>query len=109
VGIALATALSNALNVTFLALILHRRGFLRMDEKLKRTLPRIVLATVVMAIALFVADRLLAGLPPAMNLGLTIGIGGVVYAAAALLTGAADAADLKRQLSRRGRPVEPNA
>ncbi len=109
VGIALATALANALNVTFLALILHRRGFLRMDTKLRRTLPRIVLATVVMAITLFVADRLLADLPPAINLGLTIGLGGFVYAVSALLTGAADAADLKRQLSRRSRPAEPSA
>jgi putative peptidoglycan lipid II flippase len=109
VGIALATALANGLNVTFLALILHRRGFLRMDAKLKRTLPRILLATVVMAIMLFMADRLLADLPALLNLAITIGIGGAVYVLAALLTGAADAADLKRQLSRRSRPAEPSA
>ncbi len=109
VGIALATALANALNVTFLALILHRRGYLRMDEKLKRTLPRIMLATVVMALTLFALDRLLQGLPAMLNLALTIGIGGAVYATAALATGAADAADLKRQLSRRSRTPEPDA
>jgi putative peptidoglycan lipid II flippase len=109
VGIALATALANALNVTFLALILHRRGYLRMDGKLKRTLPRIALATVIMAITLFALDRLLQGLPAMLNLGLTIGIGSAVYVAAALLSGAADASELKRQLSRRSPTTEPDA
>jgi putative peptidoglycan lipid II flippase len=109
VGIALSTALANALNVTFLAVILHRRGYLRMDEKLKRTLPRIMLATMVMALTLFALDRSLQGLPAILNLGLTIGIGSAVYVAAALATGAADAADLKRQLSRRSRATEPDA
>jgi putative peptidoglycan lipid II flippase len=109
VGIALATALANALNVTFLMLILRRRGYLRLDDKLRHKLPRIGLATAIMAIALSIADWLLQSLPAMLNLGLTIGIGGAVYAGAALLTGAADAADLKRQLSRRNRTDEPDA
>ncbi len=109
VGIALATALSNGLNVTLLALLLRRRGYLRTDAKLRRTLPRIALATLVMAVVLFACDRLLQDLPPVVNLALTISIGGAVYVAAALATGAADAADLKRQLRRRRQTAEPNA
>jgi putative peptidoglycan lipid II flippase len=109
VGIALATAISNALNVAGLALILKRRGYLRLDARLRRRLPRIALSTLVMALALLAADRLLAGLAPALALAVTIAVGGAVFVAAAVLTGAADPADLRRQLSRRENAVEPGA
>jgi putative peptidoglycan lipid II flippase len=109
VGIALATALSNALNVTLLAVILHRRGHLRLDARFRRTVPRIVLATAGMTAALFAAHRLLATPEPALDLALTIAIGGAVYLALAVVLGAADVADLKRQLARRRAPAGPGA
>ena len=109
VGIALATAISNWLNVALLAAILHRRGHLRPDARLRRSLPRMVAVTVSMAIALFALDHFLIALHPALELGLTIAIGGTIYVVLAVLTGAADAADLKRQLTRRRGTPEPNA
>jgi len=109
VGIALATAASNALNVTLLALILRRRGQLALDARLRRALPRMALATLVMALALFSADRYLELGQPLVELALCIALGAIVFAVAAVLTGAADLEDLKRQLSRRGTAPEPGA
>jgi putative peptidoglycan lipid II flippase len=107
VGIALATAVSNALNMTLLALILSRRGYLRLDATFKRALPRIVLATMGMTAVLIAGDWLLETAHPVIDLGLVIAVGGAVYIALAIATGAADLDDLKRQLSRRRAPVEP--
>jgi len=109
VGIALATALSNAINATLLTIILLRRGHLRLDARLRRVVPRIVLATLAMAAALLLAVRLLPLAQPTLALAVTILLGAAVYAMAAVLLGAADPADLKRQLSRRGPAVEPGA
>jgi putative peptidoglycan lipid II flippase len=109
VGIALATAISNWLNVALLAAILHRRGYLRPDARLRRSLPRMAAVTATMAIALFALDHFLVALHPAVDLGLTIAIGGTIYVVLAVLTGAADAAELKRQLTRRRSTAEPNA
>ncbi len=109
VGIALATALSNAINATLLTVILLRRGHLRLDARLRRVVPRIVLATLAMAAVLLLADRLLPLAQPTLALAVTILLGGATYAAAAVLLGAADPADLKRQLSRRGPAAEPGA
>ncbi len=109
VGIALATALSNWLNVALLATILHRRGYLRLDARLRRCLPRMVLATALMAVVLLAVARLLDLGHPAIELALAIAIGGTVYCVTAIISGAADAAELKRQLTRRRGSVEPNA
>jgi putative peptidoglycan lipid II flippase len=109
VGIALATAISNWLNVVLLATILHRRGYLRADARLRRCLPRMALVAGLMAVVLVLADRLLVVGHPAVGLGLTIALGGAVYGVLAVLTGAANVAELKRQLTRRRRSPEPNA
>ena len=109
VGIALATAIANALNMVLLALILRRRGHLRLDAAFKRTLPRIILATAGMTAVLIAGDRLSESIDPAIGLGLTIVLGAAVYATLAIVAGAVDVADLKRQLTRRRAPVEPGA
>jgi putative peptidoglycan lipid II flippase len=49
VGIALATSISAWANALALAVILHRRGFLKIDARLSRRLPRTLAATAMMA------------------------------------------------------------
>ena len=60
VGVAAAIALSGWVGATLLGAILQRRGWLHLDADAMRRLPRIALATVVMAIAIFGARDLLA-------------------------------------------------
>jgi putative peptidoglycan lipid II flippase len=110
VGIALGTSLSAWLNAGILAFILYRRGHLVPDARLKRRLPRVVLATVLMAAALWgglvlVTDHFWAlfGQPDvasgdnftrAMALLVLIAGGGLVFAASALVLGGAQRSDL---------------
>jgi putative peptidoglycan lipid II flippase len=54
VGIALSTAISAWLNVVLLAVGLARSGALQADAQLRRTLPRMILAAVLMGAILFV-------------------------------------------------------
>jgi hypothetical protein len=60
-----------------------------------------------MTAVLIAGDWLLETAHPVIDLGLVIAVGGAVYIALAIATGAADLDDLKRQLSRRRAPVEP--
>ncbi len=60
VGIALATACSAWLNAALLAATLRRRGHLALDARLRRRVPRTVLAAFVMALVLWLGARLLA-------------------------------------------------
>ena len=53
VGIALATSLSSWLNVGLLAWSLKHRSFLNLDERLRARLPRILLASLLMGVALW--------------------------------------------------------
>jgi putative peptidoglycan lipid II flippase len=109
VGIALATALSNCLNVACLAWILQRRGHLHIDERLRRIVPRIVVATVAMALILVAARLGLDFLPAALRLMATIVSGGLCFILACHWTGAADFAELRRMVSRRRPAAEPGA
>ncbi|MDH5748191.1 MAG: murein biosynthesis integral membrane protein MurJ [Rhodospirillales bacterium] len=101
VGIAMATAVSSWLNAGLLALILFRRGHLRLDGQLKRRLPRMILASVLMGLGLYTAvgglDGMLAGGEGARiaALVLLVGVGGVTYMVLAQLTGAARLKSLK--------------
>ncbi|MGF1639980.1 MAG: murein biosynthesis integral membrane protein MurJ [Rhodospirillales bacterium] len=109
VGIAVATSVSSWLNAGLLALILYRRGFLRIDARLAGRLPRMLLASAVMAAVLVLlqvglADWLAAGLARrAAALAVLVGIGAATFAAAAQLTGAAGLSDLRRLM--RGRDI----
>ena len=105
VGIALATSISAWVNAALLALGLYRSGRLRPDSGVRRKLPRIVIASAVMAGAVgavaAAGETLLAGSEPvriAAVAALVIG-GMVLYAALAQLSGAVSLAELKRSLA----------
>ena len=107
VGIALATALTAWLNAGLLGLILHRRGQLTLDTRLLSRTPRIVLAAIVMAAAIWWAAELLAA-PLAGRFWLQIpalaaivALGGGVYFAVAHVIGAARLGDVKSVLRKR--------
>ncbi len=106
VGIALATATSAWVNTALLATMLHRRGHLHFDVRLRRRAPRILAAAVVMALVLWRAaifvEPLMAdpGFLAVAALGALIALGGATYAIAAWLLGAVSLADL-RQATRR--------
>ncbi|MBT5540741.1 MAG: lipid II flippase MurJ, partial [Alphaproteobacteria bacterium] len=56
IGIALATALASWVNALLLGYMLHRQGFLAVDQKLKTFFPRIILATLVTAVIVYVTS-----------------------------------------------------
>ena len=107
VGIALATALAAWLNTALLYVALRRRGFLGLDGRLTRRLPRIALASLVMAAGLWFGagglDGWLAG-PVGLRLAalvMLIGGGLVIYGGAAVVTGAAGVGELRTMMRRR--------
>jgi putative peptidoglycan lipid II flippase len=111
VGIALATSVSAWLNILILGVVLHRRGHLIADARLKGNIPKIIFAAVLMAGLLFLGDWAalktwgpIFGAPNAPSgpmylrifalVGLIAG-GALVFAFAILATGAAKLSDLK--------------
>lgn len=107
VGIAMATVASSWINAGALAWILRRRGQLAIDERLARRLPRMLLATLLMAAVLYGAVTVLAA-PLAAGEAARIGAlaalvaaGLGVFAVAAQALGAARVADVRAAL--RGR------
>ena len=80
VGPALATSLSSAFNAAWLFMLLHRRGHFRFDALSRRRIPRILLTGIIMAGALWEAERFLppgvASLPQFL---LLVGIGCLFY------------------------------
>jgi len=60
VGIAAATVVSSWVNAVFLAWVLFRRGHLIIDDRLIARFPGIILASLIMGVALYFADSLLA-------------------------------------------------
>ena len=107
VGLALATSAASWLNAFLLAFVLRRRGQFGMDSRLRRRLPRIALATVVMTAVLLAGLEALAALfagtvlQRALALVLLIGAGKLVYAAAAFALGAVEIAEIRGILARR--------
>jgi putative peptidoglycan lipid II flippase len=112
VGIALATALAAAVNAVMLLAVLIRRGHAAPDRLLVRRLVLIALASLAMGAALVAGADLLdpwlrdpSDLVAGLALAVLCAAGGMVYAAAVVLTGAVD---LRRHLGavlarRRGR------
>jgi putative peptidoglycan lipid II flippase len=91
VGVAAAIALSGWIGSGLLGLALRRRGHLRLDADARRRLPRIVLATAIMGVAVYAGHRLLpdaAGTPGrfAILLALVV-LGLAVYGAALQMLG----------------------
>ena len=108
VGLATATAAAAWINAGLLTLALRRKGCFSPDARLKRTAPRLALAALTMAPALWGLEWLLAPwlAPPAVMpirlaaiSGLCLG-GALTYAAAAFALGAVDK-DLLRRLRKR--------
>src|SRR5689334_9763379 len=60
VGVAAAIALSGWVGATTLAIVLWRRGWLTIDREARRRVPRIVLASALMAAAIFGGHRFIA-------------------------------------------------
>ena len=113
VGIAVATSVSAWINVALLWLGLYRDGRFRSDERLRARLPRVVIATLAMAAAIYAAMRMLA--VPLMTpnsweafaaLAVLVLTGMVVFAAAAFALGASRLSDLKG-IARPPRTVTP--
>ena len=105
VGMALSTAIAAWFNVAVLALLLKRRGFFAMDQRLKARLPRILAASAVMAAALWggrlVLWPLADGQLAALGLLVVLVTGGLaVYALAAQLLGAARLSDIRGMMRR---------
>lgn len=107
VGIALATALAAWMNAGLLGMILIRRGHLTFDARLRNRTPRLVLASAVLAGALyggaaFLQEWLNGGEPERIvALVLLVGGGGAVFVGLAAVTGAVRFADLRAMVSRR--------
>ena len=107
VGIALATALSAWFNASALAVLLARRGHLAFDARLRRCVPRLILASVLMGIAVWWGADLLAGplgggeARRIAALAVLVVAGGGLFALAALGTGAVKLTDLRAAVSRR--------
>jgi putative peptidoglycan lipid II flippase len=109
VGPPLATALSSTANTWMLYSTLSKRGLFVIDAQLKRRLPRLALAAVLMGVAIFGFDRVL---DPWLNgriweryvaLLALVSAGVAVYAVACLLTGAFVLDDVKLLIKRRAR------
>jgi putative peptidoglycan lipid II flippase len=111
VGPPLATALSSTVNVWMLYATLSKRGYFIADAQLKRRIPRLGLAALLMGAAIFAFDRLL---DPWLNghiwerytaLVVLVGAGVTIYGLACFLTGAFALDDLKLLMQRRARKV----
>ncbi|MSP03898.1 MAG: murein biosynthesis integral membrane protein MurJ [Acetobacteraceae bacterium] len=106
-GPALATSLASVFNAVALWVVLYRRGHLTIDAVLHRRAPRIVLAAVAMAAALFLAQFWLFADPTEMRglkwffLALLIALGMATYAAAGQIFGGFDLRESMRMLARR--------
>ena len=107
-GIALATTLGGWLNAGLLYGTLVRRGAFVADARIKRAVPRILLASLVMGGALYalapvLAPWLSAPTPVVLRfaaLGALVGGGLLIYAVAALVLGAVDLRQFRRLLRR---------
>ncbi|MEM9439496.1 MAG: murein biosynthesis integral membrane protein MurJ [Pseudomonadota bacterium] len=101
VGIALATVLSSWLNACLLGYLLHRRGLFRLDDRLIRRLPRILLAGSAMAVLVWLMMDYADGLmPKTAALALVIGLGTIVFFAAASLLRAFNLDEVKGLMRR---------
>jgi putative peptidoglycan lipid II flippase len=107
VGPPLATALASTLNVVMLYRVLRKRGHFEADRQLKRRLPRLALAALIMGGVVYLlapyADPWLTRSLVERGLALLVlaGGGAAVYALACFLTGAFALDDLKTLLKRR--------
>ncbi len=110
VGIALATTLSAWLNAVMLGVTLHRRGNFEADRSLRRNLPRIGLASLVMGVVLLALSFwwepwFRSEVPLTLRIGLLLALvtaGSAVYFGLTYATGAFSPGTLRRALRRAG-------
>ncbi len=108
-GIAVATTLGGWLNAGLLYATLVRRGYFVADERIRRTLPLMVLSSLAMGAALWGMAGLLEehfadGSPVHVRIGALaalVAAGFAVYVVAALATGAVKAREFRSFLTRR--------
>jgi putative peptidoglycan lipid II flippase len=109
VGPPLATAVASTVNVWMLYHTLRKRGHFHSDRQLRRRVPRLALAALIMGASLFwltpAVDPYLTGSIVRRGIGLIVlvGAGAAVYAAACFLTGAFVLDDVKLLMKRRAR------
>ncbi|WP_340264686.1 murein biosynthesis integral membrane protein MurJ [Sphingobium mellinum] len=114
VGPPLATALSSTINVAMLYSTLIRRGHFAPDAQLRRRLPRLAVAAVVMGIALYAGEGLLdpwlsgAMVQRYIALAVLVGAGVALYGVACFLTGAYRVSDIKALLRRKNATTSEN-
>jgi putative peptidoglycan lipid II flippase len=105
-GPPLATAIASSVNVFLLYRTLVKRGEFVVDAQLRRRAPRLAMAAVLMGAAMWFLNALFQPFVLGTSverwgaLVLLVGTGGLVYAAATVLTGAVRVADLKRLVRR---------
>jgi putative peptidoglycan lipid II flippase len=107
-GPALASSVAAWANVFFLAWVLHRRGYLVVDDLLNRRAARMLAASLAMALVLFgLQETLFAAVAHrgqvlrGVGLAVLVGGGMATYAAAGQAFGAFDFSDVLRRFSRR--------
>ena len=109
VGPPLATALASTVNVWMLYRTLRKRGHFVVDAQLRRRVPRLAAASLIMGVALFflapAVNPYLSGsiLRRGAGLFVLVGAGAAVYAIACFLTGAFVLNDVKLLINRRAR------
>ena len=108
VGVAAAIALSGWVGASLLGITLGRRGWLRLDRDAARRLPRIVVSTTVMGVAIFALHRPLASQLPANGslaslaaLGVLVAVGLAIYLASLQALGVGRMRDLVAAVRRR--------
>lgn len=114
-GIAVASAVAGWLNAAMLLGVLVRRGYWGKDIPLLTRIPRIVLSSAIMAVALWYAKGWfapqLASAAPFWTQGAALAAlcagGALVYFIAAFGTGAASLAAVKRNIRRKGKAAPP--
>ncbi|MEQ8831357.1 MAG: murein biosynthesis integral membrane protein MurJ [Alphaproteobacteria bacterium] len=106
-GIALAASLAAWANAAAMGWILGRRGHLPLDGRFRRRVPRLILASALMALALFGALTLIPDFT-ALNLTVRIGglaaivtLGGILFFALAQILGGADLREVRGMLRRK--------
>ncbi|MDV5823629.1 murein biosynthesis integral membrane protein MurJ [Sphingobium naphthae] len=107
IGPPLATALSSTVNVAMLYATLVRRGHFAADAGLRRRIPRLALAALIMGGALWAGEGLLdpwltgAMLQRYVALALLVGAGVALYGLASFVTGAYRLSDIKALMRRK--------
>ena len=107
IGPPLATALASTVNVASLYVVLSRRGHFALDPQVKRKVPRLILAALLMGASLLLVtpwvDPFLTGSIVRRGAALAglVGAGVAIYVLACFATGAFRVADLRSLLRRR--------